>query len=108
MICAQSLYALEIIVPPRLARVEERVAVDLARDGVVDDEARLEALVLAGEPRIEPEALDADDLLLLVAHRAGDVHHVDDDGVGDGLVDRLPRAVALVVGHGHDDGLVRA
>jgi hypothetical protein len=30
----------------RLARVEEGLAVDLARHGVVDDEARLEALVL--------------------------------------------------------------
>jgi hypothetical protein len=92
----------------RLARVEERVAVDLARDGVVDDEARLEAFVLLREPGIDPEGLDADDLLLLVAHRAGDIHHVDDDGVGHGLGDRLPGAEALVVGDGHDDGFVGA
>ena len=35
----------------RLARVEERVAIDLARDGVVDDVARLEALVLRAAAR---------------------------------------------------------
>src|SRR5690606_3726796 len=91
----------------RLSGVEERVAVHLARDGVVDDVAALETLVLLLEPRIDPEALDAHDLLLLVTHRAGDVHHVDDDGVGDRLGLRLPAAVALVVGDRHDDRLVR-
>jgi hypothetical protein len=65
----------------RLARVEEGVAIDLARHGVVDDVAALEALVLLAQPGIDPEGLDADDLLLLVAHRARHVHHVDDDGV---------------------------
>src|SRR5579859_3644107 len=91
--------------PAALARVEERVAVDLARHGVVDDVAALEALVLALQPRVDPEALDAHDLLLLVAHRAGDVHHVDDDGVGDGLGLGLPAPVALVARDGDDDGV---
>src|SRR6185369_3427393 len=59
------------------------------------------------QPRIDPEGLDADDLLLLVTHRAGDVHHVDDDGVRDGLGLGLPRAIALVVGDRNDDRLVR-
>jgi len=71
--------------PAALARVEERLAVDLARDSIVDDEAALEPLVLALEPRIDPEALDAHDLLLLVPHRSRHVHHVDDDGVCDRL-----------------------
>ena len=66
--------------PPLSRRVVERVLVDLLGDGVVDDVARLDALVVGLEPGVDPERLDADDLLLLVGHRARDVHHVDDDG----------------------------
>src|ERR1019366_8687212 len=97
--------------PAALPRVEERLAVDLARDRVVDDVPALEALVLLLQPRVDPEALDADDLLLLVAHRSRHVQHVDDDGVGNRLGLGLPAAEALVDRDGHDDrvrGRVRA
>src|SRR5579883_177997 len=93
--------------PAALARVEERLAIDLPGHGVVDDVAALEALVLLGEPGVDPEALDADDLLLLVAHGAGYVHHVDDDRVGDRLGLGLPAPVTLVGGDGHDHGIAR-
>src|SRR5690606_36415935 len=69
-------------------------------------EAGLDALVLTLEPGFEPEGLDADDLLLFVSHRARDVHHVDDDGVGDGLFFDLPRLVAEVVTRRDDDGVL--
>src|SRR5690606_16347828 len=62
------------------------------------------AFVLAPQPRVDPERLDADDLLLLVTHRAGHVHHVDDDRVRDRLLLRLPGAVAHVVPRGDHDG----
>src|SRR6185369_3643766 len=54
-------------------------------------------LVLAPEPRIDPEGLDADDVLLLAAHRPRDVHDVEDHGRGVGLRRALARAVPLVV-----------
>src|SRR5262249_39412285 len=57
---------------------------------------------------VDPERLDADDLLLLVGHRAGDVHHVDDRGHALRQVDFLPRAVLLVGPDGDDDRLGRA
>jgi hypothetical protein len=91
----------------RLARAEERVAIDLARDGVVDDVAAFQALVLAPEPGIDPEALDPHDFLLFVAHRAGHIHHVDDHGVRDRLHVFLPGAEAPVVGLGDDDRVLR-
>ena len=31
--------------------------------------------------RLDPERLDADDFLLFVAHRTGDIHHVNDERV---------------------------
>jgi hypothetical protein len=86
--------------------VEERVSIDLTRYRVVNDEARLEPFVLRLEPRIEPEALDAHDLLLLVTHRAADVHHVDDDRVRLGEVLELERAKPDVLLDGDDDRLV--
>ena len=50
------------------------------------------------QPRVDPEGLAADDLLLLVAHRARHVHHVDDDRVRLRLRhDDLAGAVALVL-----------
>src|SRR6185503_15445052 len=62
-----------------------------------------EALVVRAQPRIEPERLDADDLLLFVAHRAGHVHHVDDDRVRLRLDHFLPGAVAAVLADRDDD-----
>ena len=69
----------------RLARVVEGVLVHLLGGGVVDDVDRLDALVMGLDPGVDPERLDAHDLLLLVGHRAGHVHHVDDDGDALGL-----------------------
>ena len=60
---------------------------------------------MRAQPGIDPEALDAHDLLLLVAHRAGDVHHVDDHRVGLGLRGQLPGAVPLVLAVGTISGL---
>src|SRR5581483_4404948 len=74
--------------------------------GVVDDVGRLDPLVVGLEPGIDPERLDADDLLLLVGHRAGDVHHVDDARHAVGLGDLLPAAVLLVLAHRDDDRVV--
>src|ERR1041385_2660483 len=91
----------------RFPRVEERVAIDLTRDGVVNDVAALEALVVAAEPRVDPEALDPDDFLLLVAHRARNVHHVDDDGIGNRLRAFLPGPITLVLALRNDDGVRR-
>ncbi len=82
--------------------MEEGVAVDLARHRVVDDVAGLEPLVVLPEPRIDPEGLDPHDLLLLVAHRARHVHHVDDDGVRLRERHLLPGAVAPVLAHRDD------
>ncbi len=82
--------------------------VDLARDRVVDDVARLDALVVGLEPGVDPERLDADDLLLLVAHRAGHVHHVDDDGVASAAAaSSFQRAVPLVLADRDDDRVAR-
>jgi hypothetical protein len=53
-------------------------------------------LVVRGDPGVEPEALDAHQLLLVGAHRAGHVHDVEDHGVGAGLGRGLPRAVAPI------------
>ena len=98
----------------RLARAEERVAVDLLGDRVVDDVARLEPLVLAAQPGVDPEGLDADDLLLLVAHRPRHVHDEDHHRVRLRHRRRAPRSVApssrtgtmiglsRIVGAGHD------
>src|SRR5207249_106181 len=60
----------------------------------VDD---LEVLVLAAQPGVDPEGLDAHDVLLLAAHRSGHVHDVEDHGRGLGLRAAPARAVALVV-----------
>ncbi len=69
---------------------------------VVDDVAVGDAVIVRADPGVDPERLDAHDLLLLVPHRAGDVHHVEDDGVGDRLRLFLPRAVAHVLANrGH-------
>src|SRR5262249_23714463 len=93
------------------AGVVEGLLVHLAGHGIVDDVADLDAVVLAGEPSVEPESFRANELFLVVRHRAGNIHHVDNGGVGFGLIDGAPRAVALVVGDGDDErlaGIVRA
>src|SRR5262249_1333206 len=82
-----------------LAGVEERLAVYLARYRVVDDVAALDPFVLVPQPGIEPEAFDPDDLLLLVPHRAGDVHHVDDHRVRFRDVLQLVGAVPAILAH---------
>src|SRR5690606_18363331 len=94
-----------------LARRVERLPVDLTGRRVVDDVARLEAVVVRADPGVDPERLDAHDLLLLVPHRAGHVHHVQDHRVRDRLRLNLPGAVAHVVADRDDDrahGAVRA
>src|SRR5690606_34553720 len=80
----------------RLASVKERVAIDFASDRVMDDVTALKASVLFPQPGIEPETLDAYDLLLFLAHRPGDVHHVDDDRIRRWRGSLLPGAEALV------------
>ena len=87
----------------RFAGLEERLLVDFARGGIVNDVAGLDALVLRSQPRIDPERLGTDDLFLLVAHGARDVHHVDDDGRVLVTNVRLPRAVPHVLASRNDD-----
>ena len=96
----------EILVPPSLAEVVEGLLVDFAGGDIVDDVAGFDALVVAAEPGVDPEGLDADEFLLFVAHGAGDVHHVDDDGVGLGGEDFLPGAEAFVARMGTMIGLL--
>ena len=86
-----------------LAGVVEGVLVHLAGHGVVNDVASGHAVVLALEPGVDPERLDADDLFLVVGHRARDVHHVDDDGVELGQGDRVPGAIELVLADRDDE-----
>ena len=86
-----------------LARVVEGVLVHFLGGGVVDDVDRLDALVVGLDPGVDPERLDADDLLLLVGHGAGHVHHVDDDGDALRLLHFLPAAVLLVLADRDDD-----
>ena len=93
--------------PAALPGVVEGVLVDLAGHGVVDDVAGGHAVVLALEPGIDPERLDADDLLLVVGHRARDVHQVEDDGVELGQGDRVPGAIELVLADRDDQGVAR-
>src|SRR5262249_49061704 len=86
------------------ARVVERVLVHFLGRRVVDNVGGLHPLVVGLDPGIDPERLDADDLLLLVGHRAGHVHHVDEDGDALRLVDFLPAAVLLVLADRHHHG----
>ncbi len=86
----------------RLARSIKGLAVHLVGRGVVDDVAVLDAVILGTEPGVDPERLDADDLLLLVAHRARHVHHVEDHRVGHRLRLFFPRAVAHVLADRRD------
>src|SRR5205823_12303473 len=83
--------------PAALAGVVERVLVHLLGDRVVDDVDRVHALVVPLDPGVDPERLDADDLLLLVGHTPGHVHHVDDARDGVALGGLLPAPVLLVL-----------
>lgn len=86
------------------AGVVEGVLVHFLGGRVVDDVDCLDTLVVSLDPGIDPESLDADDLLLLIGHRAGDVHHVDNDGDTLGLLDFFPAAILLVLTNRHDQG----
>jgi hypothetical protein len=90
-----------------LAQVVERVLVHLLREGLVHDVDVLEVLVLAAQPGVDPERGHAHDLLLLVAHAAGDVHAQDDDGVALRHLAHVPGAVAAVLADGHDERVAR-
>src|SRR5690606_25035887 len=81
----------------RLAGMKEGLPVDLAGHRVVGDVAADEALVVVAKPGVEPEGFDADDLLLLVSHRAGDVQDVDDDRIRLPPRGDLPGAVAPIL-----------
>src|SRR5665213_1329527 len=91
----------------RLAGAEEGVAVDLFGDRVVDDVARLEPLVLAAQPGIDPKGFDAHDLLLLVAHRPRDIHDEEHHRVRLRQRGGPPRSVPAILAHRDDDGIRR-
>src|SRR4029434_3966216 len=59
--------------------MEERFAIDLLRQGVVKEVTGLDSLVVCTYPRIDPERRGPHDFLLLVTHRAGDIHHVKNE-----------------------------
>src|SRR4051794_35879510 len=90
-----------------LAQVVEGVLVHLLGADVVDDVTALDPLVIFAEPGVDPEALQAHQLLLLLAHRSGDVHHEDDDRVALGALDLLPAPVPDVLLLRDDDGVFR-
>src|SRR5205823_1368716 len=79
-----------------LARVVKRVLVDQVGGGIVNDVGRLDALVVGLDPGVDPERLDADDLLLLVGHRPGNIHHVDNHGDAFGFANLLPASILFV------------
>ena len=89
------------------AEVVEGLLVDFAGGDVVDDVAGFDAFVVSAEPGVDPERLDANQFLLLIAHGARDIHHVDDDGVGLRREHFLPRAESFVVFDRHDHGVGR-
>src|SRR6266545_379215 len=89
----------------RLARVVERVLIHQMSHRIMHNVDVLDALVVRLEPGIDPECLDAHDLLLLVGHRAGYVHHVDDARDALGLVNFLPAAVLLIRTNRQDNRL---
>jgi len=94
--------------PAALTCVKNVHPVDLASHCVVDDGIGSPApLYCFCRPCIDPEALDADDLLLLVTHRSGQRPSCDDDRGGDRLGLRLPAPVALVARDRDDDRIAR-
>ena len=86
--------------PAAFPGVEEGVLVHLPCRCIMDDETPLDPMIVRLEPCVDPERDHPDQLLLLVTHRARDVHHVDDDGVGVRLFPGLPRPVAPVLFEG--------
>ncbi len=89
-----------------LAGVVERLLVDFLGRRVVDDVSRLDSLVLAPQPGIEPEGRRPHDFFLVVGHRAGNVHQVHHHRVGLRLGDVGPGAVPLVLADRHDQRIV--
>jgi len=79
------------------AEVVEGVLVDFLGADVMHDVAALDAFVILAQPGVDPEALEADELLLLLAHGARHVHHEDDDGVALGALDLFPASVTDVL-----------
>ena len=88
------------------AQMEKRLPVHLRRPDVVDDVSALDAFIVSTQPGVDPKRLQADQLLLFVAHRAGHVHHVDDHRVGLRLEHRLPTAVSPVRSDWNDNRIV--
>ncbi len=86
--------------------VVEGMLIHLLGHGIMNDVAGGDAIILGFEPGVDPEGLDADDFFLLVGHGAGDVHEVEDDGVGLGEGDGVPGAVEFVLSDGDDAGVV--
>src|SRR5262245_2011455 len=93
--------------PAALPSVVKGVLVHLLGDRVVNDVQPVYALVVGLDPGVDPERLDPDDLLLLVGHRARDVHHVNDRRHRIGLGDDFPAAVLLVLPDRDDLRLLR-
>src|SRR5439155_12184682 len=84
------------------ARVVERVLVHFLGGGVMNNVDRLDSLIVGFDPGIDPEGLDADNVLLIVGHGAGHVHHVNDNGDALGLADFLPASILLVLADRND------
>ncbi len=61
-------------------RVIEGMLVHFVCHRIVDDVDPVDTLVMRLDPGIDPERLDANDLLLFVGHRTRNVHHVDHAG----------------------------
>src|SRR5438552_10354409 len=93
--------------PAAFACMEEGLRVDYLSDGIVDDISRDDAVIVRLDPGIDPERLDAHDFFLLVAHGAGDVHHIEDEGVAFGTLLGFPREVALVLVYRNNVGIQR-
>ncbi len=89
-----------------LTDVVERLLVYLFGRRIVDDIANVDLFILRAQPGLDPEGRDPHQLLLLGAHRARDIHHVDNDGVALGDHGLLPGAIAHIVADGHNDRVV--
>src|SRR5437867_9464480 len=76
--------------------MEERFAIDFLRDRIVDNVSGHHAVVVGLNPGVDPERLDAYDLLLLIAHRTRYIHHVKDQGIAFRTLLGLPGEVTFV------------
>src|SRR5262249_3028253 len=83
--------------PAAFASVVERVLVHFLGGGVMNDVDRLDSLIVSLNPGVDPEGLDANDVLLIVGHGAGNVHHVNDDRDALRLTDFFPAAILFVL-----------